>query len=129
MPEIRNSHTNNHRKEITNMKILKSFNVSKLDVINSTSSKSFKAVMPTDKLIVTGCAHVLDESEKGGEFAYLYTRDGEVYGGNAANAIKLVGDLCSLFEDEDGADAYAVEVRPGTSNSGKTFLTFHVSNV
>lgn len=110
------------------MNIIASHNVSKLDVINSTSSKSFKDVMPTDVIIVTGCAVV--EDEKDGQFAYLYTKDGEVYGGNAANAIKLVHDLIGLFTDPDeSADAYGVSVRPGTSNSGKTFLTFHVSRV
>ena len=108
------------------MKTIKtSYNTSKLDVLNAASSIAFKDVPPTEKITVSGCAIVTEDTDDGQrDFAYIFDNEAQkVYGGNSAAAVDLLSGLIPIMEEEPGT--YTVTVSCQKSKGGKDYLTFH----
>lgn len=112
-------------------KIIKSTDsITKLDIINAEASQSFKD-MPEGGVEVHGVALVEDVNRDGevGQFAYLFTPDGEVYGGNSATIYRACDGLIDLIGDNiaDGVEkTYRVKVNSRPTSSGREFLTLTI---
>lgn len=97
--------------------------ITKLDIINAEASKSFK-VIPEEGVTVKGVALIEDVNNEGevGQFAYIFTPDGVVYGGNSATVYRACEGLIDLMNADEDATYHAV-VNKTLTNSGREFLT------
>lgn len=97
--------------------------VSKLDIINAEASKSFKS-LPADGVTIKGVALVEDINNEGevGQFAYIFTPDGIVYGGNSATIYRACEGLIDLMNEDEGTEYHAI-VNKTPTNGGREFLT------
>ena len=108
------------------MKTIKtSYNTSKLDVLNAASTIAFKDVPPSEKITVSGCAIVTEDTDDGPrDFAYIFDNEAQkVYGGYSAAAVDLLSGLIPIMEE--GPGKYVVSVSCQKSKGGKDYLTFH----
>lgn len=106
--------------------INKTDSISKLDIINAEASQSFKA-MPEDGVSVHGVAIIEDVNKDGevGEFAYIFTPDGAVYGGNSATIRRACENLIDLMSDEPDEE-FTASVNSRPTSNGREFLTLTV---
>ena len=110
-------------------KIIKSTDtITKLDIINAEASQSFKD-LPADGVDVHGVALVEDVNKDGeiGQFAYVFTPYGEVYGGNSATIYRACDGLIDLMTDEPEG-AFRVKVNSRPTAGGREFLTLTILN-
>ena len=84
--------------------------ITKMDIINAEASQSFKD-MPKDGEV--------------GQFAYIFTPDGDVYGGNSATVYRACEGLIDLMADDPNGD-FNVRVNSRPTNGGRDFLTLTV---
>ena len=100
--------------------------ITKIDIINAEASQSFKD-MPKDGVKVKGVALVEDVNKDGevGQFAYIFTPDGNVYGGNSATVYRACEGLIDLMSDDPNGD-FNVRVNSRPTNGGRDFLTLTV---
>lgn len=109
-------------------KIIKSINVTKLDIINAESSESFKKVIG-QPIPVSGVAIIEDEDRETHEprnYAYIFAKDGEVYGGNSATITRACDMLIDTMSEEPNNN-YTVNVVSAPTASGREFLSLRVS--
>ena len=102
--------------------------ITKLDIINAEASQSFKEV-PSEGVLAKGVA-LIEDVNKDGEvekFAYLFTPDGDVYGGNSATIYRACEGLIDLMND-DPEQTYRVKVNSRPTSGGREFLTLTISN-
>lgn len=106
--------------------IIKSVNVTKIDILNAEASSPFKDLIGKTAS-VNGAAIVTDTKQDGttGEYAYIFSEDGFVYGGNSASVHRIVDGLIDVMtEDANGKYSVTVESRP--TSSGRDFLTMRI---
>lgn len=110
-------------------KIIESYNVSKLDIINSRTSRAY-AEMAGEKEIVKGAAIVMSKNNEGEdtEYSYIFCESGEIYGGNSGTVKNTVSDLIDLMTDEP-EKRFGVTVRVCKSKSGRDFNSLVISEV
>lgn len=110
-------------------KIIKSTEtITKLDIINAEASQSFKEI-PSEGVIVKGVA-LIEDVNKDGElenFAYIFTPDGSVYGGNSATVYRACDGLIDVMEDDPESE-FRVKVNSRPTSGGREFLTLTISN-
>lgn len=109
-------------------KIINSINVTKLDIINAESSESFKKAIG-NSIPVGGVAIIEDADRETGEprnYAYIFAKDGNVYGGNSATICRACEMLIEAMNDEPSKD-YNVNVVSAPTASGREFLSLRVS--
>ena len=108
-------------------KVINSINVTKLDIINAESSESFKKAIGTS-IPVGGVAIIEDADRETGEprnYAYIFAKDGNVYGGNSATISRGCEMLIEVMSDEPTKD-YSVNVVSAPTASGREFLSLRV---
>ena len=89
-------------------KIINSINVTKLDVINAESSESFKKAIGKE-IPVGGVAIIEDADRETGEarnYAYIFAKDGGVYGGNGANNSDAVVEGMDIYAEARNESTY-----------------------
>lgn len=109
--------------------IIKAHGVGKLEIINAENSRSFRD-LKGQTVEVTGAALITDVNKAGEEvdFAYLFAKDGSVYGGNSATIYRAVDGLIDLM-DEDSSKHYAATTDGRSAASGREFLSLRISEV
>ena len=109
--------------------IIKAHGVGKLEIINAENSRSFRE-LKGQTVEVTGAALITDTNKAGEtvDFAYLFSKDGSVYGGNSATIYRAVDGLIDLM-DEDAAKKYAATADGRSAASGREFLSLRISEV
>lgn len=111
--------------------IVKTSNISKLDIINAESSQSFRELAgATEPVAVKGAAIIEDTNKDGevGQFAYVFCEGGRVYGGNSATIRRSVEALIDVIE-EDASIEYGVTVDSRPTASGREFLSLRVTTL
>lgn len=109
-------------------KIINSINVTKLDVINAESSESFKKAIGKE-IPVGGVAIIEDADRETGEarnYAYIFAKDGGVYGGNSATITRACDMLIDAMTEEPNKE-YSVNVVSAPTASGREFLSLRVN--
>lgn len=109
--------------------IIKAHGVGKLEIVNAENSRSFRD-LKGKTVELSGAALIVDTNKAGEEvdFAYLFAKDGTVYGGNSATIYRAVDGLIDLMEEEPGK-VYAATTDGRTATSGREFLTLRISEV
>lgn len=107
--------------------INKTESISKLDIINSEASKSFRELVGKEPVAIKGAALIEDVNKDGeiAQFAYVFCNDGVVYGGNSATIYRGVDGLIDLMADDPDA-AYKVAVDERPTASGREFLSLRI---
>lgn len=101
--------------------------ITKLDIINSEASKSFRELVGADPVPVKGAALIEDANKDGviTQFAYVFCNDGVVFGGNSATIYRGVDGLIDLMGDDPEAK-YAITVDERPTASGREFLSLRI---
>ena len=109
--------------------IIKSYGVGKLEIINAENSRSFRD-LKGNTVEVVGAALITDVNKAGEEvdFAYLFAKDGSVYGGNSATIYRAIEGLIDLMEEDTGKK-YTATVDGRTATSGREFLSLRVGEL
>ena len=109
--------------------IVKSHGVGKLEIINAENSRSFRD-LKGQTVEVTGAALITDKNKAGEEvdFAYIFAKDGAVYGGNSATIYRAVDGLIDLM-DEEPEKHFAATTDGRQAASGREFLSLRISEV
>lgn len=109
--------------------LIKSHGVGKLEIINAENSRSFRDLKGTT-VEVTGAALITDTNKAGEtvDFAYLFAKDGAVYGGNSATIYRAIEGLIDLME-EDADKHYTATVDGRQATSGREFLSLRVGEL
>ena len=107
-------------------RIINSVNVTKIDILNAEASSPFKDLIGKTAE-VSGAAIVEDTKSDGttGEYAYVFTKDGYVYGGNSASVHRIVDGLIEIMTEEPNAN-FTVTVESRPTSSGREFLTMRI---
>lgn len=107
--------------------ITKTNSISKLDIINAESSKSFRELAGKEPVEVKGAAIIEDVNKDGevGQFAYVFCDGGRVYGGNSATIRRSVEGLIDLIGDDE-TKKYGVAVDSQPTANGREFLSLRV---
>lgn len=100
-------------------KILAQHGVTKVDIINAESSRSFRDLVGAGVVAVRGAALVEEVNADGNAvtFPYVFTEDGEAYGGNSATIRKGVEGLIDLMDDAAEGEHYGIEIESRQSNN------------
>lgn len=109
--------------------IIKAHGVGKLQIVNAENSRSFRD-LKGQTVEVSGAALITDVNKAGEEvdFAYLFAKDGTVYGGNSSTIYRAVDGLIDLLDDDENKH-YAATADGRTAASGREFLTLRISEV
>lgn len=108
---------------------INSANVTKFDLINAETSDSFKSIVGEDFKEIRACAIVEDVDRESGEmkeFSYIFTTEGDVYGGNSESVKRACDNVIELLTD---GERIKFRVKSAKTNNGREFLSLLVAPV